>query len=108
VQLENVTLPDYLKGFRVLLLTYHGMKPLTPDVHRPLTAWVKRGGVLVVCDDDADPYNAVREWWNSDGRHYSTPREDLFASSALEPATPRGATLENRAARSASDLKIRL
>ena len=30
VQLENVTLPDYLKGFRVLLLSYHGMKPLTP------------------------------------------------------------------------------
>ena len=36
VQLENVVLPDYLEGFRVLLLTYHGMKPLSPDVHRPL------------------------------------------------------------------------
>ena len=79
VQLENVTLPDYLKGFRVLLLSYHGMKPLTPDMHRSLAAWVKRGGVLVVCDDDTDPYNAVREWWNSDGRHCQTPREDLFA-----------------------------
>jgi hypothetical protein len=79
VQLENVTLPNYLEGFRVLLLSYHGMKPLTPDVHRSLAAWVKRGGMLVVCDDDTDPYNAVREWWNSDGRHYQTPREDLFA-----------------------------
>jgi hypothetical protein len=83
VQLENVTLPNYLKGFRVLLLSYHGMKPLTPDVHRSLATWVKRGGVLVVCDDDTDPYNAVREWWNSDGRHYSTPREDLFAQLGL-------------------------
>jgi len=79
VQLENVTLPDYLKGFRVLLLTYHGMKPLSADVHASLAAWAKRGGVLVVCDDDSDPYNAVREWWNSDGRHHRTPREDLFA-----------------------------
>jgi hypothetical protein len=83
VQLENVTLPNYLKGFRILLLSYHGMKPLTPDVHRSLAAWVKRGGVLVVCDDDTDPYNAVREWWNSDGRHCRTPREDLFAQLGL-------------------------
>ena len=79
VQLENVTLPNYLKGFRILLLSYHGMKPLTPDVHQALAAWVKGGGVLVVCDDDTDPYNTVREWWNSDGRHCATPREDLFA-----------------------------
>jgi hypothetical protein len=83
VQLENVTLPDYLKGFRILLLSYHGMKPLTPDVHQALAVWVKQGGVLVVCDNDTDPYNAVREWWNSDGRHYSTPREDLFAQLGL-------------------------
>ncbi len=83
VQLENVTLPNYLKGFRVLLLSYHGMKPLTPDVHQSLAAWVKGGGVLVVCDDDTDPYGTVREWWNSEGRHYRTPREDLFAQLGL-------------------------
>ena len=88
VQLENVTLPNYLKGFRILLVTYRGMKPLTPDVHRSLAEWVKRGGVLVVCDDDADPYNAVREWWNSDGRHCATPREDLFAQLGLGGTTP--------------------
>jgi len=87
VQLENVTLPDYLKGFRVLLLSYHGMKPLTPDVHCSLAAWVKRGGVLVVCDDDTDPYNAVREWWNSDGCHYATPREHLFAQLGMGGTT---------------------
>jgi len=34
----------------VLMLTYHGMKPLSADVHQALAAWVKRGGVLVVCD----------------------------------------------------------
>jgi hypothetical protein len=42
---------------------------------------------LVVCDDETDPYNSVREWWNSDGRHCSTPREDLFAQLGLAPAT---------------------
>lgn len=78
VQLENLSVPKYLEGVRVLLLTYQGMKPLSPDVHTPLAAWVKGGGWLVVCDDDTDPYNAVREWWNSDGQHYTTPREHLF------------------------------
>ena len=90
VQLENVTLPDYLRDFRVLLLTYHGMKPLSPDVHQSLAAWAKRGGVLVVCDDDADPYNAVREWWNSGGRDYRTPREDLFVQLGLSKGVGQG------------------
>lgn len=79
VQLENVVLSDYLDGFRMLLLTYEGMKPLSPEVHQALAAWVKRGGALLVVDDDADPYNHVREWWNQDGNHFATPREDLFA-----------------------------
>ncbi len=78
VQLENATVPHYLDGFRLLLLTYHGMKPLTAEVHEPLLAWVKQGGALVVVDDDADPYNRVREWWNSDNNHFATPREQLF------------------------------
>lgn len=78
VQLENVTLPDYLKDYRVLLLSYHGQKPLTPDVHTNLASWVRSGGELIVCDDDADPYNRVREWWNRDGMNYTTPREHLF------------------------------
>jgi hypothetical protein len=30
VQLENVTLPNFLDEQRVLLLTYQGQKPLTP------------------------------------------------------------------------------
>lgn len=83
VQLETVGVPHALDGLRVLLLTYRGMKPLSAAVHGPIADWVRRGGVLVVCDDDADPYNAVREWWNSDGLRYSTPREHLFAGLGL-------------------------
>jgi hypothetical protein len=78
VQLENVTIPKYLKNFRVLLLSYCGMKPLDPKVHKSIADWVKRGGALIVCDDDSDPFNAVREWWNTNGRKYRTPREHLF------------------------------
>jgi len=85
VQLENVTVPRYLDGFRVLLLSYDGQKPLTPDVHPPLAAWVKRGGVLLVCDADADPYNRVRDWWNSGTLSYATPREPLFKELGLDP-----------------------
>lgn len=78
VQLENVTAPGYLDGFRVLLLSYQGQKPQSAEVHGPLVEWVKGGGVLVVVDDDSDPYNAVREWWNSGGAKFATPREELF------------------------------
>ncbi len=79
VQLENVTVPRYLQDFRVLWLTYQGMKPLAPEVHTALADWVQRGGRLIVCDDDSDPYHAVRDWWNTGGRQYATPRMHLFA-----------------------------
>ena len=90
VQLENVTAPHYLDGFRVLLLSYDGQKPLTPEVHAPLVDWVKRGGVLVVCDRDADPYLKVRDWWNSDGKTYATPREHLFEQLGLDHSVTAG------------------
>ena len=86
VQLENVTHSNYLTGFNILLLSYDGQKPLSPDVHAPLADWVKRGGVLIVCDADADPYLKVRDWWNSDGKKYATPREHLFEQLGLSAA----------------------
>jgi hypothetical protein len=39
--------------------------------------------VLVVCDADADPYLRVRDWWNRNGRNFSTPREHLFQQLGL-------------------------
>lgn len=93
VQLENVTVAGYLDNFDVILMSYHGMKPLGPEVHAPLADWVKRGGTLLFFDDDSDPYNAVREWWNSDGRHYATPREPLFELLGLSAKTADPAQL---------------
>ncbi|MGO8680401.1 MAG: hypothetical protein ACLQU6_05740 [Limisphaerales bacterium] len=83
VQLENLPVPHCLDSFRLLVLTYQGMKPLSAEVHDCLARWVKGGGVLVVCDDDSDPFNKVREWWNSAGLDYATPRQHLFAKLGL-------------------------
>jgi hypothetical protein len=92
VQLENVSLPHYLDGFRVLLLSYNGMKPMTPQVHVALSDWVKAGGVLVMVDDDSDPFNSVPEWWNTGGLKYATPRQHLFeqlgVTVGVDAATP--------------------
>lgn len=84
VQLENVTVPGYLKSDRILFLTYDGQKPLSPDVHAALASWVRAGGILIFSDRDADPYNSVRDWWNTDFR-YTTPRQHLFAALKLSP-----------------------
>jgi hypothetical protein len=86
VQLENLTVPGCLDGFRLLLLSYQGMKPLSPDVHAPLADWVRRGGTLVVCDDDSDPYLKVREWWNTGANNYPTPRVHLFEQLGMSDA----------------------
>ena len=83
VQLETVTVPHSLDAYRILFLSYDGQKPLTPDVHAPLADWVRRGGVLVFCDRDADPYLKVREWWNTNGKDFATPRQHLFESLGL-------------------------
>ena len=84
VQLENATLPGFLDTQRVLLLSYQGQKPQTPDVHAALAEWVKRGGVLVVVDDDSDPYNRVHEWWNEDGKTDLIPRQHLFEALGIK------------------------
>ena len=86
VQMERtLDRPDFLKPYRVLLLTYEGQKPPAPAVHDVLAAWVRAGGALVVVDDDRDPYNAVRDWWNTPLLTWKTPREALFATLGLPP-----------------------
>lgn len=85
IQLENVTLKGYLKGMQVLLMTYDGMKPMSPEVHSALADWVKAGGTLVFVDPDTDPYKAVREWWNEGEHHFATPREHLFQLICSQP-----------------------
>lgn len=87
VQLENAALPGALKPYRVLLMTCEGMKPMRPEDSTAVAEWVKEGGVLLFVDDDRDPYNAVRAWWNTPPNHYANPREALFAQLGI-PNTP--------------------
>ena len=75
---------DFLKQYKVLLLTYEGQKPPSPKFHEALAAWVKAGGALVVVDNDSDPYNHAQDWWNSNGDKQAIPRELLFHSLGLE------------------------
>jgi hypothetical protein len=85
VQLENAPIAGALGPHKVLLMTYEGMKPMTPEVHKALADWVKEGGALVFLGDDSDPYNAVRAWWNdpSKAMAYKAPREHLFEQLGL-------------------------
>ena len=78
VQIESANAPGFLDRYKLLLLTYEGQKPSKPEFHDALAAWVRGGGALVVVDDDKDPYNAVREWWNTAPNSYQSPRRHLF------------------------------
>jgi hypothetical protein len=91
VQLENVVLPHFLDTQKILLLSYTGQKPQSPEVHAPLADWVKKGGVLIITDDDKDPYNQAREWWNEQGKTTRIPRNHLFDALGLKDEQFTGA-----------------
>lgn len=90
MQLENIGLPGYLDGLKVILMSYEGQKPLDPLAHQALVEWVRRGGTLVFVDDDSDPFNHVREWWNRNGVDQAIPRHDLFAKLGLSRTAKAG------------------
>ena len=83
VQLETITTPGALDQYKLLLLTYEGQKPLKSAYHEQLAAWVKQGGLLLIVDDNGDPYNHVREWWNEEGNTDLTPLDDLLEKLAV-------------------------
>ena len=85
VQIESASAPGFLERYKLLLLTYEGQKPPKPEFHDALSRWVMNGGALVVIDDDKDPYNSVREWWNTPPFSYTSPRQHLFGKLGLSP-----------------------
>ena len=95
VQIESAAAPGFLNRYKLLLLTYEGQKPPKPEFHTALAKWVRDGGALVVVDDDGDPYNAVREWWNTAPHSYKTPRQHLFEALGI----PKDATGLHRVGR---------
>jgi hypothetical protein len=86
VQIESAGKAGLLDRYKILYLTYEGQKPPRPEFHTILAKWVRAGGSLVVIDDDKDPYNNVREWWNTAPNAYRTPRQHLFAELGVDSA----------------------
>jgi len=78
VHMENLTHENALKDIRVLIMSYSNMKPLSETYHKALADWVKQGGILVYYGRDNDPYQRVNDWWNTKGKKYKAPSEDLF------------------------------
>ncbi len=90
VQLERAATPGYLDAVRVLLLTYEGQKPPSPDTHVTLTEWVRRGNALVLFGQ-GDAYDGVREWWNEGDADYDRPQDHLTEMLGLGRAPLPGA-----------------
>lgn len=84
LHLENVSYPKSWENTKVLLMSYSNMKPLEPGVHRYIADWVKNGGMLVYSTRDTDPFQTVREWWNTGENNYKTPSAHLFSQMGLE------------------------
>jgi len=78
VQLEHSDKPGYLDPFKLLILSYEGQKPMKPEYHLALDAWVRAGGCLLYVGDGSDPYHRVRAWWNGDGASETTCYDHLF------------------------------
>jgi hypothetical protein len=85
VHMENLAFTGTLKDIKVLIMSYANMKPLSPEVHTQLAAWVKKGGVLVYYGRDNDPFQEVKEWWNSNGNNYKAPSIHLFEQMGIKP-----------------------
>ena len=78
VHMENLGYAATLSKIRILIMSYSNMKPFAPEVHRHISDWVKKGGVLIYCGRDDDPYQSVMEWWDTKGNTYKAPSEHLF------------------------------
>lgn len=74
-QLERVTEKDYLAPYKILLLSYDFLKPMTPSINKALAEWVGNGGTLILFGG-TDPYNNLKEWWTKAG--YVSPQDHLL------------------------------
>jgi len=85
VQLDNVArFPNYLRDYKVLMLSYEFIKPETPAINQALAEWVAQGGALLYVGADTDPFNTITDWWNTGKNQYETPAQHLFAVLGLD------------------------
>lgn len=84
VHIENVSFPQTWKDIKILIMSYANMKPMDEAAHDYIAEWVKNGGILVYCGRDDDPFQSVREWWNTGGNSFAAPSGHLFLKLGLE------------------------
>ena len=80
-QLERTVQPGYLAPYKVLLLSYDLLKPMSPAYNEALAKWVKNGGTIILFGG-SDPYNNLNEWWKTAG--YKSPQEHLLAQLGIK------------------------
>ena len=90
VHIENLGYEDALKDTGILLMTYANMKPLDSLAHRHLAEWVKDGGILLYSGRDDDPFQNVREWWNTGGNGFKAPSGHLFSLMGMPAEADEG------------------
>ena len=88
IHIENTSYKETFKNLKVLVLSYSNMKPLDPVYHTYISDWVKKGGSIIYCGEDIDPYQSVMEWWNTKGNSYKSPSAHLFEMLGL-PKEPK-------------------
>ncbi|WP_449438536.1 hypothetical protein [Pedobacter steynii] len=93
VHMENLSFKETLKDIKVLVVSYANMKPVSADVHKYLADWVKKGGVLIYCGRDDDPYQSVMEWWNTKGNQFKVPSDHLFSLINVKPVENKKASV---------------
>lgn len=90
VHLENLGFKETLKDIDVLIMSYSNMKPADASGHQYLAEWVKRGGKLVYCGRDEDPFQRVMEWWNTGGNSFNAPSEHLLGGMGIKAPFAEG------------------
>ncbi|MBP3270398.1 MAG: hypothetical protein J6L98_06930 [Bacteroidales bacterium] len=88
--IENVGYEDALKNVKVLVMTYSNMKPMEPEAHNHIAEWVKDGGRLIYASRDTDPFQSVKEWWNTGEYSFKAPSDHLFSLMGIESGAPEG------------------
>ncbi|MEO6894347.1 MAG: hypothetical protein ABI136_04875 [Ginsengibacter sp.] len=86
VHMENLGFANTLKNIKVLVMSYANMKPQSEKVNEQLAEWVKQGGVLIYYGRDNDPFQKVKEWWNTNGNNYAAPSDNLFEIMHINPS----------------------
>lgn len=90
MHLENVSYPETWKDAKVVVMSYANMKPMSSESHKYIAEWVKKGGNLIYCAQDKDPYQQVLEWWNQNGNSYQSPSGHLFELMGMKPDAMAG------------------